>query len=67
LENVATIYGLYDPDTDELRYVGKTVRTPRRRMLSHRDDAKSKQRYLYNWWRSCSSDPIGAAKYRRSK
>lgn len=30
-----TIYALVDPRTDEVRYVGKTVRTPHRRLRRH--------------------------------
>lgn len=34
------IYGLYDPMTDILRYVGQTVRTLKARLASHTWEAK---------------------------
>lgn len=36
-----TIYALVDPISDEVRYVGKTIELPRRRLAIHRRDATS--------------------------
>jgi hypothetical protein len=48
-----TIYGLYDPFTKQLRYIGKTTATQERRWAIHNNLAKRKTpRRIYNWWRS---------------
>lgn len=36
----AIIYGLVDPDTDELRYIGKTTCEPSRRLHLHLSEAR---------------------------
>lgn len=48
------IYGLYDPFTDELRYIGKTKMTLARRIWHHIKEAKTsrKNTYKLNWIRS---------------
>jgi hypothetical protein len=52
------IYGLHDPDSGELRYVGKTVQPLGYRMRNHRYQAKRSDLHLQRWWRSCSSEPV---------
>src|SRR5688572_21347938 len=54
------IYTLHDPVTDEIRYVGQTVKTkPRNRFLHHRHcAAKGVRTHLYNWWRSLPAEPV---------
>lgn len=48
-----TIYGLVDPETKELRYIGKTSRNVSRRISAHAANARQgKRSHLYNWWRS---------------
>lgn len=47
------IYGLYDPLTKQLRYIGKTTASQERRWAIHNNLAKRKTpRRIYNWWRS---------------
>lgn len=41
-----TIYALCEPDTGEVRYVGKTVEKPARRLVYHLNRAKSDRRHL---------------------
>ena len=54
-----TIYGLHDPDTGELRYVGKTIGTLRRRLTEHTCPSRGKSRlYSARWIRSLSKRPI---------
>lgn len=53
------IYTLSDPFTDELRYVGKTSRTPEKRFKEHMYEAKRNKKKLYScsWIRSLSGAP----------
>ena len=37
---IAYIYGLADPHTEECRYIGKTTSEPRQRLNSHLSDAR---------------------------
>lgn len=58
-----TIYGLADPATEEIRYVGQTVRNPRGRLREHVRNAerplKAKgQRRLRAWLRSLQEEPL---------
>lgn len=49
---VVYIYGLYDPRTGELRYVGKTHQTLQMRLKRHMDDARrpaKASRHVYRW------------------
>jgi len=46
--NTVAIYALCDPDTGEVRYVGKTT-DPKRRMGQHRRRAKLKQTHCASW------------------
>lgn len=48
-----TIYGLFDPLTTELRYIGKTVRSLQRRVVTHRAAVRLRPHLpIYRWWRS---------------
>jgi hypothetical protein len=51
--SVGTIYGLCEPD-GELRYIGKTARSPARRLAQHISDARRLRRpcHLFHWIRS---------------
>lgn len=51
---IGTIYALADPDTGDIRYCGKTVRSRRRRMTAHRYDAViiQRRRHSTNWLRT---------------
>jgi hypothetical protein len=55
------IYGLFDPLSKQLRYVGKTTATLERRWSIHGSLAKRKTpRHIYNWWRgllACGVEP----------
>lgn len=42
------IYGLFDPLTDELRYIGK-ANNAARRLEGHLRDATRRKMHLYNW------------------
>lgn len=56
---VTTIYCLRDPDTLEVRYVGKTRRSLKRRLSDHRCDKKESHRT--HWFRSVlrrGKDPL---------
>lgn len=47
------IYGLHDPRTGELRYVGQTTTTPQQRLASHLVPSSLKKRaYLASWLKS---------------
>ena len=49
----ATIYGLMDPNTHRVRYVGRTTQTPERRLQHHISQAKrGNVRPVYAWLRS---------------
>lgn len=50
---MAEIYGLYHPETGELRYVGK-ANDSAKRLKSHLRDAKSRRTPLYSWIGSLS-------------
>ena len=53
------IYALCDPATGEVRYVGKTVRTPQRRLYYHVKKASTgSQLYVCNWIRSLDGSPV---------
>jgi group I intron endonuclease len=56
----ALIYSLSDPNTHELRYVGKTRRTLECRLREHVNLARkgSKQRHIVSWMRSLRSSPL---------
>lgn len=52
------IYALKDPDTSEIRYVGK-ANDPIKRLGQHYAWAKrGNRRYLYCWMRACSGIPV---------
>lgn len=51
------IYGLCDPSTGEVRYVGKTSRDPSERLRGHLTDARLGQTHLHRWLRSVSCEP----------
>jgi Helix-turn-helix domain/NUMOD3 motif len=52
-ERTCTIYGLYDPRTDELRYVGKTMQAIEVRLRAHlKPSTVLAKTHLYNWIRS---------------
>lgn len=53
----ATIYGLYDPVTDELRYIGK-ANNPDLRLASHMRDAVRRDTPLYRWIRCLGQAPL---------
>jgi len=56
---ISTIYGLYDPETDELRYIGKTVSKLNVRLSQHiTASKKGKINHLHCWIRSLSKCPI---------
>lgn len=48
------VYALCDPNTEEIRYVGKTITTPHSRLLAHLREARSDRgpSYKRNWIRS---------------
>lgn len=48
---MGTIYGLVDPFTKHLRYIGQTIQPLQNRIRYHKYIAKSKRsrNYLYNW------------------
>lgn len=48
---VVYIYGLKDPITEKIRYVGK-AQTPRRRLTVHLHRAKAYKTHVYQWIRS---------------
>lgn len=49
------IYGLYDPDTLELRYIGK-ANCKDARLKTHISDAKRKKSPLYSWVRKLKAN-----------
>jgi hypothetical protein len=54
----ARIYGLIDPDTMELRYVGQTQMPWPKRLACHIRAAKKGQTYVHNWINSCVTAPL---------
>lgn len=56
--NGLIIYGLLDPTTEELRYIGLTKRGMKRRMKDHLWEAKKGRiTHLYNWIRNLDMPP----------
>lgn len=51
------VYGLYDPRTDELRYIGQTVRTLRQRLAAHLKDCKRAKTWCARWLRTLDASP----------
>ena len=45
------IYGLFHPDTDELRYIGK-AKCSQKRLASHMRDSRRRKTPLYSWIKS---------------
>jgi len=56
MRRAAYIYGLYSPD-GELRYVGQTMLTPKRRLGQHIHDSHRKNHTCQIWIRSLSGVP----------
>lgn len=52
------IYGLVDPVTMELRYIGQTIRKERTRLNRHMSDSKNEQTHCARWLRSLKERPI---------
>lgn len=50
--NKCYVYALSDPQTGDVRYVGQTSRSLRRRLTEHVQDIKRSKRYSSNWIRS---------------
>ena len=44
-KKLCTVYGLFDPDTDELRYIGQTRLSLNRRLKYHRLDAERQAKF----------------------
>ena len=58
-ERVGYIYGLRDPHTNELRYVGKTMVDPRVRAQGHQAGAHNGSTMrVAHWLRSLGTDPV---------
>lgn len=51
------IYALKCPVSGEVRYIGK-ANNPRKRLLSHMRDAKSRKTPVYSWLRSLPAPPV---------
>lgn len=51
---MASIYALCDPDTAEVRYIGK-ANDPEKRLLGHIRDAKVRQTPVYAWIRKLTA------------
>jgi hypothetical protein len=48
------IYGLHDPDTGELRYIGQTIKRPCDRLACHVAPSQLKRHsYLARWLKGC--------------
>jgi len=54
------IYTLSHPETNEIRYIGKTERSLPERKREHRFLAKREGTHLYCWWRSLPIEPVAA-------
>jgi hypothetical protein len=52
------IYALIDPQTNEVRYVGKTKRTLRIRLRAHINDNPKHNTHKFNWIKMLKSDDI---------
>ena len=54
------IYALLDPRNNQVRYIGKTIRTLNQRLTNHICDAKSSRYYNHNinWIKSLINDNI---------
>lgn len=52
---VTKIYGLLDPESGDLRYIGKTVKTLRQRLRGHLFDSKKKSNHRERWVNSLLS------------
>lgn len=56
---MAAIYVLKDPTTGEVRYVGKTIQNPKKRLSKHCSDASlGKQTYTARWIRTLDMPPL---------
>lgn len=56
---MSVVYGLLDPDTLEIRYVGITTYTPEFRLKTHINEAfNGGNRRVHKWIRSLSSKPV---------
>lgn len=57
-----TIYGLSEIGSDEIRYVGRTAKTPKHRLQRHiwqaRTETKVRHRYLSRWIRSVAYEVV---------
>jgi hypothetical protein len=49
MADTARIYGLADPRTGEVRYVGRTIQSLRDRLLHHLSHAHRQQTYVHRW------------------
>lgn len=61
MNKITYIYALKDPDTDLVRYIGKTVNKPRARFLEHVKRAELKRTHKDNWilkLKGCNKLPI---------
>lgn len=58
MNHATSIYALHDPHTSELRYIGKTVQLPARRLNNHVSSARKGRSYVCNWIRSLKADPV---------
>src|ERR1019366_8160909 len=59
----STIYALCDPETREIRYIGKTSRTLKQRLRQHLRDAEEGDKsrcssYRLRWLRSLGAQPV---------
>jgi hypothetical protein len=57
VSRLTLIYTLSDPRTGEIRYVGKTTKTLKRRLQEHLNDAQSQKKpfYVYRWIRGLTA------------
>lgn len=54
---MTAIYGLHDPETGELRYIGK-ANDPAKRLKSHVRDARRRNTPLYSWIRKLAASGL---------